>query len=116
MTTLSSPSTTVQDELTEAATAQGRKLGFFIAALNTSDEIKQAWLDLLPNLSLPQLERLSNIMESKYLAEQTRSIDEDFKTELEKIKSDFGGQDEANDKKVLAQIEDLERQLAGNHA
>lgn len=106
----------IQDELTDAAAAQGRKLGFFIAALNASDEIKQAWLDLLPNLSLPQLARLSDIMESKYLAQQTESIDRDFKAELEKIKSDFAVQDEAQDKKVLAQIENLQHQLDSKHA
>ena len=65
---------------------QGKKLGFLIAALNVPHDVKSAWLDLLPQMSLPQIERLFNILESKYLDQQTKDADQKLKQELDKIK------------------------------
>lgn len=103
--------TLTQDELKDTAQAAGKRLGFFISALNVSDEVKETFLDILPHLELEQLERLTNILESKYLAQETESIDQEFKAELEKIKSDYEERAEAADKEALGQIEALAAKL-----
>ncbi|OGY91254.1 MAG: hypothetical protein A3H70_05185 [Candidatus Komeilibacteria bacterium RIFCSPLOWO2_02_FULL_48_11] len=99
--------TPTENDLKALAAKQGQKLGFLIAALNVSDEVKEAFFDLLPHLSLEQLERLTNILESKYLSQQTSGPDEKLKAELEAIKSNSDAQEDAADKEALADLKQL---------
>jgi len=105
------PQTSTGQELKDQAITLGRKLGFFINSLNASDEVKQAWLTVVENMSLEQLTELTDILETKFLDEQTRTIDENFAASLVKVLKEGQRAEEKNDQKVLGQIQALEKEL-----
>lgn len=74
-----------ESQIKELAVDQGRKLGFFITHLQVSEEIKEAWLDLLPHFSLEQLDRLTKIFESQFAEQQTQEINKKFKEDINKV-------------------------------
>ncbi|MDA2922891.1 hypothetical protein MYX07_06540 [Patescibacteria group bacterium AH-259-L07] len=100
------------EEIKEAVKSQGKKLGFLIAALNISDIEKEAWLTLLPNMSLEQIERLGNILESKYTDQQTKGIDEELRSDLEKIKTEYDKKVGGLNTKTIKKIKDLSSQVS----
>ena len=75
----------MKQELQDQAVTLGRKLGFFIHSLDASDEVKQAWLAILEQMTLKQLGELTEVLETRFLDEQTRKVDEEFSAALAKI-------------------------------
>jgi len=90
---------------------QGRKLGVFIVALDASDEVKDAWLALLPHMALDDLERILDIFETHYAHQKTAYIDEAFKESIEEIKQEYDEKEQALEKATVRKIEALTRSL-----
>jgi hypothetical protein len=76
-----------QEDLEKLAKERGERLAFLLASLNIDEQQKQAWLTLLPEMSLDQLDRLLNILEAKYLDQNSQGADQEFKKDLEKIQT-----------------------------
>ena len=77
-----------EQELVQYAKELGKKLGFLITSLNVSDETREAFFDILDDFTLEQMERLTEVLEVKFLAEQTDFIEADLIKELVKIKEE----------------------------
>ena len=105
------PMDQADQELQDQASALGRKLGFFINSLNATDEVKQAWLTVVEQTSLPQLAELVDTLETRFLNEQTRTVDEEFAASLTKILQAGLAEEKQQEQKVLAQIQALEQEL-----
>ncbi|PIZ82020.1 MAG: hypothetical protein COY02_00790, partial [Parcubacteria group bacterium CG_4_10_14_0_2_um_filter_41_6] len=100
-----------EQELREIARAKGKKLAFLIASLNVDNETKEAIMALLPGMSLEQIERFLDILESKYLQQETQGIDEDFKKELERVGDEHKKASFAIDKQALEKIKAMGKEL-----
>ncbi|MFH1662186.1 MAG: hypothetical protein ABIA02_03770 [Candidatus Falkowbacteria bacterium] len=88
-------------DLEQYANELGKKLGFLIASLKASDKIKRAFLEIIEDFSLPQLERLAEILETKFLTEKTDFIEDELMEELTKIKEEtIKKEDELNLKTI----------------
>lgn len=98
---------TNEEDLKKQAQARGQKLGFLINALNVPQEQKQAWLTLLPEMSLEQIERLADILENQYLQQQTKAIDKDLEKDLSKIKDEHNQALKDLDKQTIDKIKNL---------
>jgi len=90
----------------------GRKLGFFISALNASEEIKNSWLAILPQMSIEQIERLVNVFEEKYLQQETQYIDEEFKKVLAEIEKEKEKKLNKIDEETIEKIQDLAKKIS----
>jgi hypothetical protein len=101
----------IDDELQSLAIQKGKKLGLLISELKIDDETRQAFLDLLPSLTLEQIEKLIDTLEVKYLDAATRSEDKKFEEELIKIKEEYTKKQEEIDKETIKQLEELEKVL-----
>ncbi len=77
-----------QDLLT-AARGHGKKLAFLIAAMNLKDEEKEAMINLLPAMSLEQLERLEATLEMQYLESKTAHLNAEAGETLELIQQQY---------------------------
>ncbi|MDD5750834.1 MAG: hypothetical protein PHU56_04325 [Candidatus Pacebacteria bacterium] len=62
-----------------------RKMAVLLHHLNAPEEIKEAWANILPAMSLKQMSELLDILEARYLDEQTSHIDEELKEELKTL-------------------------------
>ena len=99
------------EEITGTAKAYGSRLGFLIAALTVEDEVKESLLSLLPEMTPEQIERLSDILESAYLGEQTVSADSELRAELERIKIEYISNKAELEDKTIAKLEVLSGKL-----
>ncbi len=100
------------DQLKDLARAQGEKLGFLIASLDISEETREAFLNMLPEMSVEQIDRLIDILEAKYIDEQTKDIDEQFKKDLRSIRTQYNEQVSKADEEALKDLEELENSLS----
>lgn len=101
----------IDDELQALAIQKGKKLGLLISELKIDDETRQAFLDLLPSLTLEQIEELTDALELKYLDAATRSEDKKFEEQLIQIKEEYTKKQEEIDKETIKQLEELEKAL-----
>lgn len=90
---------------------QAQKLVFLLANSKLPKEVKEAWVMLLPEMSLEQMDRLKNILEARFLDIQTSDIDEEYKQKLEKLKRKFYQKQEENNKIFLEQLKKLEKAI-----
>lgn len=77
-----------EQELVQYAKELGKKLGFLIASLNVSDETREAFFDILDDFSLEQMERLVDVLETKFLGEKTDFIEDKLIAELKVIRDE----------------------------
>lgn len=84
-----------------------KKLAALLYDSNMSEDVKEAWLALLPKMTLEQIDRLLAILEAKYLDEKTRHIDAEFKEKIKAIAEKLKEQDAKNEKVLLEQISHL---------
>ena len=95
------------DEITKDLELHAKKLAILLHNSTMPDDVKLAWISLLPEMSAEQIGRLLNILEAKYLDEQTRDIDEKYKKELEEIVKGFENEKDENHKKLIERINQL---------
>ena len=92
-----------------------KKLVIFIEGSSMSDEIKNSWISLVPEMSFEQIVRLYDILEAKYLDEKTQSINEQLKKDLSEMVLEFDQKDKKLDEEFLVKINKLENEInAGN--
>ncbi|MCK4744646.1 hypothetical protein KAS41_01130 [Candidatus Parcubacteria bacterium] len=96
-----------KEDLLQLAKDQGKKLGFLISSLNASDETKEAMLFLVEDMNLEQLEKMTEVLEAKFIGEQTPEVEEDFKKELEEIIRETVELGDELNKNTLSKIKDL---------
>ena len=94
-----------EDGLMADIELQTNKLLILIKNLTMPEEVKESLVDLLAAFSLPQIEKLTNILEAKYLDEQTKEIDEKFKKEIESLVADFNLQAKKDEETFLNHID-----------
>ena len=95
------------EQLKKLASEEGKKLAFLIHSLKCQERIKNAWLSLIPKLSIEQIKRLIDSLENEYLNEQTEEIDKFFKNELQKMEDEFEKKQEDIDNNAIKKVEDL---------
>ena len=98
-------------EMQEIARAQGVKLAALLYSANITDQQKQAWLAVLPHMSLEQIDRLTSILENQFAGEQLKEIDTKFSEELESIKKEYEKELGDLDKDALKKIQNLTKNI-----
>lgn len=97
--------------LKDEAQKKGERLGFLIAGLNLSDEVKESLISILPQMTPEQLDRLISILESTYLNAKTAGIDQDFQIALKKIQNGYEKEANSANKNALDDLKKLEKDL-----
>lgn len=97
--------------ITLSLVAQGRKLGALLASSKMPQDIKDAWVAILPEMTLPQIEIFSNILEAGYIDSQTKDIDKKFKSKIEKQLNEFQKKENGLEKKIQKEATKLKKML-----
>lgn len=100
-----------KEQLLAGLEFQARKLAFLLYASTMPESIKQSWLTVLPEMSLEQVQRFLDILEAKYLNEQTRASDKKFEAKLKQVFAKFAKQDKQRDEKLIKQIKQLTKKI-----
>lgn len=96
----------VQDLGRDVGLATG-KLGVLFAASPMPENVKNAWLALLPEMTLEQIARLSDILEAQYADAKTQMIDEEYQKKLSEFVSGFDPEDNRRELEIIRQINAL---------
>ncbi|MCD4762030.1 hypothetical protein K8R32_03670 [bacterium] len=94
-------------ELIENLEIQVKKLSILLADSNMPQDVKESWLAILPKMSLAQIDKFLHILETKFLNEETKSIDEEFVAKSKEIIKQHEEKQEEIDKAFLNNIESL---------
>ena len=88
----------------------GQKLGFLLARSKMPEDVKLAWLSLLPKMSFEQIDRLTQILEDqiKIKAKKEWGVVE---KELIKVKKELDEKKENIDKATIKKLNDIEKEL-----
>lgn len=100
----------IDPELTKAD-LMGKKLGILIASLPADDEIKEAFLALAEHASYADLIKLTDALEMLYLNSSARDIDEQFKKDLEALKSEMEKSEQKSDEEFLNRLKEIEEKI-----
>ncbi|MBT4516519.1 MAG: hypothetical protein HOC78_01345 [Candidatus Komeilibacteria bacterium] len=100
-----------QENLEKLAKERGERLAFLLASLNIDEKQKQAWITLLPEMSLDQLDKLLNVLEAKYLDQNSQGADQEFKKDLTKIQAVYDKKTEDLKQSTLNKIKNLSDKL-----
>lgn len=76
-----------ETDLEKAAEEFGRKLGFYIMSAPWTDEVKQAWTTLIPEMTIEELDELLNTLEVLFANAATQDIDRDFEKQTAQLQS-----------------------------
>ena len=88
-----------------------RKLAVLLHHLKAPEKIKQAWAALLPKMSLKQISELLDILEARYLDEQTRHLDKALKQEVAQVVKKFEKQRKINSQRFVAAVKTLSKKV-----
>jgi antitoxin component of RelBE/YafQ-DinJ toxin-antitoxin module len=100
------------EEVLNGLEGNARKLATLIFYSTMPDDVKEAWIALLPEMTLEQMEKLLNILESKYIDEKTRPVDEEYKAKLESLIKELEAQKESEDKKTVELLKKISDKLS----
>lgn len=96
-----------KNKIIESLKMQAQKLAVLLYNSSIPDDVKEAWIVMLPHMSLQQIARLLDILESKFINQETRDIDEKYRDKLQLLVDDFKKKGIARDKRLLNQINSL---------
>jgi len=95
----------------QRAELQGLKLGFYISALDITDEAKHALMNIALTMSLSQLQELSDILEARFLNYTTKWVDTGFQMELGSVNAQYNDKRDKAYKKLTDQIQSSSKEL-----
>ena len=99
--------TQAEQELTQEIQFYTKKLAVLLHHLKAPEKVKQAWAALLPKMSLKQISELLDILEARYLDEQTRHLDKALKQEVAQVVKKFEKQRKINSQKFISAIKQI---------
>jgi|GEM_PF-6337240 len=100
-----------QEQAKLGAEFLGKKIGLLIASLDISDEEKDAFTALLPEMNLEQMIRLAEILEQKYLASAGKDADKELHAKLTAIQDDWKKTSDKINGDTLDTLNDFEKSL-----
>lgn len=106
------PNQQVTDEqIREIIHLKGQKLGTLLNKLKWPQELKQAWVDLLPTLTAEQIDELIMLTEENYLQQETTQIDKNFQAKAQALYSKYKANQKQIDDKVMEELKTIEQEL-----
>jgi len=101
----------ILEELKTKAHFDGKKLGFLIAGLDVDQKVTESLVSILPTLNSEQLTKLIDVLETNYLNQKTKNLDEKLKEDLEKIKKDHDDKEDVQNQKSIEELKKIKEDL-----
>ncbi len=91
------------------ARALGVKLGLLLAATPLSEDERESWLALIPEMTPEQLIRFSQLLEVRFFDAATAGLDAAWRTELTAVAADRSARTEQRLAETIKTIAELTR-------
>lgn len=100
-----------REQIFDLADASGRKLGFLLALSPLEDEVKEAIMEILDFVTPKQLDQFTQMLEDSYLTANNKELEENFKKEIENLKTTFEEKEKKLEEETLKDLERIESGL-----
>jgi hypothetical protein len=100
------PSNDFQEEFKDL----GKRLAYLLAAADIPQEVKEAWVTLIPEMTLEQIDKLMVILE-RYVTSGMAKEFEDFKNDVLKIQADHQAKVQKSEDNAMGQLDELEKMV-----
>lgn len=97
-----------EEEISQFIDFRARKLSVLLAASSMPQEVKESWVTLLPDMTLAQLDTLTEILEAEYLLNATAEIDDYFNQRFDAYVKEAEEQVRESEEKFLEKAESIE--------
>lgn len=97
-----------EEEISQFIDFRARKLTVLLAASSMPQDVKESWVTLLPDMSLAQLDTLTEILEAEYLLNATAEIDDYFNQRFDAYVKEAEEQVRESEEKFLEKAESIE--------
>lgn len=84
---------------------QGRKIAVLLYEAPIPFEIKEAWITLIPSMTLEQIDQLGTILENAFVNQQTQDIDAQYHQLAIAVAEEIAQREEEADEKLLHQLD-----------
>lgn len=95
-------------DIIDSIRLNARKLAALLENSTLPEEIKEAWVTLLPMLSARQIDMFLRTLEARYLDEQTREIDTRYREKLQALVKTFEEEKRQEDAKMVEQLKKVD--------
>lgn len=100
-----------REQILDLADAEGKKLGFLLAASPLDEETKKSILESLSKLDSEQIGQATQFFEDEYLMAKNKELNDWLKKTLTSIKDEFDTKQKDIDDATIASIDKLEKKL-----
>lgn len=98
-------------ELKDLIRNKVERLAFFIEKSSMPDGVKVAWVKLLPELSLEQIDSLFDVVEAEYYTREVKEVDEKFESDLGEVMKEHNKKEENLVNKYKDKLEKLREEI-----
>lgn len=100
-----------REQIFDLADAAGRKLGFLLTLSPLKDEVKEAIMKIIEFATPAQLDKFTQMLEENYLKANNKNLEENFKKEIENLKTDFEENEKKLDEKISSSLTAIEEKI-----
>jgi hypothetical protein len=102
--------TNEEKEIEKQAKQLGERLAWLLAASSLPEDVKEAYITLVPEMEMEQIDALMQALE-KHVADAAETEAESFVENLKTIKDNHNKKQKYLEEKALAEMDDIERIL-----
>lgn len=100
-----------QTNQSKEAVLLGRRLGVLLAALEGNDEIRDAFITILPELTEQQLQELVQVLEQAAVQNVAGEADNEFTKTLERIRAEYESNQAATEAVAASELDALAAEM-----
>ncbi len=99
-----------EQEIEKEAKQLGERLAWLMAASSLPDDVKDAYMALLPDMTPELIDKLATMLEAN-IADATQIETQEFVETLERVKTKYQEQRKEIEKQALSEMEEIENIL-----
>ena len=93
------------EEMLRVVDFNAHKLALLLYCSALPDDVKEAIVTLLPEMSIEQINEFLNVLEARYLDEQTNAVDSEYQEKLQVMMDSLQKKAKENEDQLADQIE-----------
>jgi predicted RecB family endonuclease len=97
------------EQLLQLSDFHGRKLAVYLASSSLPVEVQQAWLNLLGDMTLQQIDQLTDILEEEYLQNATAMVEDYYRQRWNLYAEQFQDEQDRNILELQKRVESIQR-------
>lgn len=100
-----------EEEVKQAAQAQAQRITTLLEKLHLTEEERQAFVSVIPTLTIEQIDELAAMLEHKYLDQETQHVDDEMRQDLQQIKQTYDAANQDITDTTQAELDALEQEI-----